>query len=395
MLSTIDATVDLASASSQRWDVIVVGAGPAGAAAALTAAQRGASVLLLDKQQFPRAKVCGCCVNATALATIEALGARCNVESLGAKPIHSFQLAVGARAVRLAIDGGVAISRAALDAALVRRAIEVGSQFISGVLAKAATSRDGVRTVDVVSKDGSRDVLSASVIVAADGLAGRFAMTNSDMVARKSLMGAGVVLEHAASEYDPGVIFMASGQGGYAGAVQMEHGLTAVSAALNPKAVRACGGPAALVKRLFLEAGMNVPRNLDAATWKGTPLLTRRRRAVWGDRLLVVGDATGYVEPFTGEGIAWALTSGVAVGRLAAQHAVAWRESVGQEWENVHRALLRGRQRRCHLVAHALRCPLLMRAAVRSISVMPTLAAPLVRSITNPGAPRTRCGVQR
>ena len=57
--------------SDTTWDVVVVGAGPAGSMAALEIARRGRSVLLVDKASFPRYKVCGCCLNARALSLLE------------------------------------------------------------------------------------------------------------------------------------------------------------------------------------------------------------------------------------------------------------------------------------------------------------------------------------
>ncbi|MFM9170747.1 MAG: hypothetical protein ACKOTD_11730, partial [Phycisphaerales bacterium] len=60
------------------------------------------------------------------------------------------------------------------------------------------------------------------------------------------------------------------------------------------------------------------PGAVDAARWRGTPALTRRRACVAAPRILVTGDAAGYVEPFTGEGLGWAIATGAAAGRLAA-----------------------------------------------------------------------------
>jgi len=67
-----------------RYDVVVVGAGPAGAVTAFTAARRGLEVLLLDRAVFPRFKVCGCCLNARALNTLERVGLADVVVELGA-----------------------------------------------------------------------------------------------------------------------------------------------------------------------------------------------------------------------------------------------------------------------------------------------------------------------
>ena len=57
-------------ASPEQWQAVVVGAGPAGALAALQLARQGVRVLLVEKRAFPRWKVCGCCLNAQALSLI-------------------------------------------------------------------------------------------------------------------------------------------------------------------------------------------------------------------------------------------------------------------------------------------------------------------------------------
>ena len=70
----IEPTLDPGEASRHTWDAIVVGAGPAGAMAARELALGGAAVLLIDKASFPRWKVCGCCLNSAALATLASAG---------------------------------------------------------------------------------------------------------------------------------------------------------------------------------------------------------------------------------------------------------------------------------------------------------------------------------
>ena len=67
-------------------------------------------------------------------------------------------------------------------------------------------------------------------------------------------------------------------------------------------------------------------------TGKGTAPLTRRTTPIAEERLFLLGDAAGYVEPFTGEGIAWALVAGLAVAPLAIRAAKQWHPSLGVDW---------------------------------------------------------------
>ncbi len=64
----IPPTLQASAAAAVRWHAVVVGAGPAGAAAALRLARRGLRVLLVDAASMPRPKVCGCCLSTTAVA---------------------------------------------------------------------------------------------------------------------------------------------------------------------------------------------------------------------------------------------------------------------------------------------------------------------------------------
>src|ERR1019366_8245574 len=99
-------------AGARSWDVVVVGAGPAGSLAARELARRGAAVLLLDKAHFPRAKVCGGCLTLKALATLTAVGLGTLADGCGAIPLASLSLAVARAQARVSLPGK-ALSREA------------------------------------------------------------------------------------------------------------------------------------------------------------------------------------------------------------------------------------------------------------------------------------------
>jgi flavin-dependent dehydrogenase len=113
---------------------------------------------------------------------------------------------------------------------------------------------------------------------------------------------------------------------------------------------------------------------LEAAAWRGTPGLTRRLRPIAEERLLVLGDAAGYVEPFTGEGIAWALDSARAIGPLAARGIARWDARVAREWEVLHGRVVRRRQVFCRAAATVLRRPWLTRMVFEVLAQVPAPA---------------------
>src|SRR5262249_5247946 len=126
----LPATLSLGAAASRDWDCVVVGAGPAGALAARELVLRGVSVLLVDRADFPRWKVCGCCLNARALGVLAAVGLGGLTRKCGSVPLSELHLAVAGGSARLPLPEGVALSREAFDTALVRAALAQGADFL-------------------------------------------------------------------------------------------------------------------------------------------------------------------------------------------------------------------------------------------------------------------------
>jgi flavin-dependent dehydrogenase len=354
-----------------RYDVAVVGAGPAGSLAAGLIAARGRSVLLIDRSHFPRPKVCGCCLNGRALAALAAAGLGELPRRLGAVPLSSVRLAAGRRWATIPLPGGVSLSRTAMDAALVDAAVARGVAFRPGSPATLGECHDEYRTLLL-----GDERVEASVIVAADGLGGTLAGAAAPDAG--SRIGAGVVV--ASPEfYAPGTIYMTTGRGGYLGLVRLEGGRLDLACALDRDAVRRAAGPGHVAADLLDRAAWPVPDGLPSAPWRGTPPLTRVAGRVATHRLFRVGDAAGYVEPFTGEGMAWAMASAVALAPLAAQQ---WHPGVTAAWARAHRRIVTGRQLACRALAAVLRRPWLTGTLVTMLHHCPSLAAPLTRSLS-------------
>jgi flavin-dependent dehydrogenase len=85
------------------------------------------------------------------------------------------------------------------------------------------------------------------------------------------------------------------------------------------------------------------------------------------------------VEPFTGEGMCWAMSGARAVVPLALAGALRWEEAVLDAWREYHRAAVRKARRLCSVLTPALRRPRLVEAALATLSIVPGLAAPLIR----------------
>jgi flavin-dependent dehydrogenase len=374
----VEPTLTLVEAARQPWEVVVAGAGPAGALAARELARLGRAVLLVDRAAFPRWKVCGCCLNVRALATLTAVGLGDLPARHAAVPLRSvLAVAPGCRA-RLPLPGGAALSREAFDAALVRAAITAGAAFLPRTRAALGPVAPGGRVVSLTD-DGRTAGVLAALVLAADGLGGRFLTgAAASAPAASSRVGAGTVADGAPNFFGPGCVHMACGAGGYVGLVRLEDGRLDVAAAFDRDAVRRAGGPGAAAARILREAGLPEVPGLPERAWRGTPSLTRTAERLACERVLVLGDAAGYVEPFTGEGMAWALASAAAVAPLADRAARRWDPSVGRRWAALYRRVVAGRQTTCRIAAAVLRHPRLTRAVVRVLGRLPGLAAPVI-----------------
>jgi flavin-dependent dehydrogenase len=113
---------------------------------------------------------------------------------------------------------------------------------------------------------------------------------------------------------------------------------------------------------------------LEGAGWHGTVPLTRRPRRLAAERLFLLGDAAGYVEPFTGEGMGWALTSALALAPMALRAIEGWRPSLEASWASRHRELVGRRQLPCRVLAWLLRHPGPSRLALEVAARVPALA---------------------
>lgn len=389
-------------------DVAIIGAGVAGASAALHLLSFAPNlrVLLLERSRWPRDKVCGCCINAAGVRELAAMGLWDELRLLS-QSLHTLELHCGRKTLSLPQHGGIAISRGELDAAIVARAQRAGAEFQSGVAARVlGTAPDGRYRVQI--SDGREHQLLARLVIAADGLSGSSLAELPEFavrIARKSLMGLGCILPEPSSPIpEPGTIHMSVGPGGYVGSVRLHDGRIDIAAALDPALIKHAGGPASALQALWAHCYVP-PIVLGDVRPQGCGLLTRSRNIVALPGLLVVGDAAGYVEPFTGEGMTWAmagarqvaLIAAEALAAPAAQHHRAMLRAA-QAWTNAHRQQIAGRQTVCRALRTILRSPALVQSAITIAHTVPiarrtltSIATRLTRPYTTAHPHRNRC----
>lgn len=395
----VPATITDDAATGVDWQVIVIGAGPAGAATAWRLAARGIRTLLVDRHAFPRAKVCGCCLSPRAVRELRGLAPDALPEA--AIPLESALLAHGNRRVTVPLPAGRVISRDALDVHLVGRAVAAGCHWLPGI--HVASVDDAGTAVEVVASSSSGTALSlrTEFVGVATGLADHVRVVgrkppgrDTRTIAATSLIGVGGILAATSCDLLAGQIVMAVGRSGYCGLVRLEDGRIDVAAAVDRAAVAHGGDLGHVVASLLAEAldpeSCPLPSGdaIRTAQWHATPALTRRAPLVAGatGRILRVGDAAGYVEPFTGEGIGWALSAAriLATEVLAANRLLSPAE-VAQRYRVAHARELAAAHARCRLVAANLRRPTIVAAAIAGARALPWAARLLAPAVIGSG----------
>jgi flavin-dependent dehydrogenase len=342
-------------------------------------ARSGASVLLIDRAEFPRWKVCGACLSAGALDQLAAVGLTRIADELGAVPLRTLVLSAGGRRAHLPLEGTRVVSRAALDTALVNSARDGGVEFWSGAKATSDEVGPGHRTVRVV-RGGTVVDVAAAVVLDATGLGRGLETTRGrrESVARGSRVGIGATFLDPAYPIRAGALHMVVAREGYVGVVRDERGMLTVAAAVDPSALKE-RRPRDIVAQILSRSRYAPLRGESVTEWRGTPLLTRSPNDVGAERLFRVGDSAGYVEPFTGEGMCWALSGARAVAPLAVAGARQWESALLDRWRAYHGQTFRRSRRLSGMLAPALRRPWLVSGALAALGVAPRLAAPLVR----------------
>ena len=333
----------MVAAGSDDADVVVVGAGPGGAATAYWAAAAGLDVLLLDKASFPRDKVCGDGLTPRAVAELVRMGVAIReddgwIRNLGLR-VHG-----GGHTIELPWPElssypsyGLARRRTGLDQLLVEHARAAGAKVlertaVTGPLLDEHTGRVvGVRA----RREGDEEiVLRAPLVVAADGVSSRLATGLGRTPRPDRPMGVAVRTYFRSPLHDdpwmtsylelwdgePGASNLMPGYGWIfaLGDGTVNVGLGSVSSTNAATKVD--------YRDLFATWMANTPpewgftkENQDGPVRGAALPMGFNRGPLYGNGLMLVGDAAGMVSPFNGEGIAYALAAGRVAAEAAAQ----------------------------------------------------------------------------
>jgi menaquinone-9 beta-reductase len=371
---------------SEGVDVIVVGAGPAGSAVATLLRRGGLRVLLVDKSAAPSPKLCGEYLSPGCLPILGRLGALKSLRDAGARPLHGMLIhTADGRTLRATYPDRIhhegapahalSVTRALLDPLLLDLAVKSGATFEPSFQASDLLWQDDRVTGVQGRRGGNRVACRAPLVVGADGrhsvVARRIgAMEHHPWLDRIAIM---TYLAGARREEEVGEVFLARDR--YAILNPIAPDLTNLGLVVSRRSLPRGEDP----RRLLWRTAASLPGLAERLTSAKTiapvrclgPLAHRATRlAVPG--ALLVGDAAGFLDPFTGEGIYAALRCAEIAARHVLEqgspedYAEAWEREFTPKW------------RIASLLQRAIRRPWLAQILAIYLSTRPALTSALM-----------------
>lgn len=380
--------------SAPRWNVAVIGGGPGGALAALLLARAGLRVALIERSTAPRYKVCGGCLNERGLSILNECGLGETLRSELTVPLRRIVFHNAGRNMAIAGQIGAIVNRATFDAALVSAAVDAGAQLFAGATATvepiAADATDAGRTIELRCASGASSRLAAELVVVADGLGSPSLRQLSEfdaVTAPDSRIGFGLLPQPSlvSDGYEPSTLRMALADDGYLGIARLADGRFCIGAAVDAAVAQQQELHQWLTDAIS-RCGLPEIHGLADATIRGTRPLTRRPARTAGHRIFLVGDAAGYTEPITGEGMAWALAGAAALPPLAVAACRRWHPELATDWQRTLRQEVYCGQYVNRFLAAVLRRPRYARPVFAAAAAFPGFAAPVVRRLNRPQA---------
>jgi menaquinone-9 beta-reductase len=314
------------------YDVAIVGAGPAGATCAAFCAGNGLRTIILEREKFPREKVCGDCINPSCWPVLRRLGVDQKVREARHGVLECVEF-IDTRGEALRVDlprdedAEIAIKRSLFDWILLERAGERGTEVREGTVVQ------GIRkTRESWELETSNERICTRYVVAADGrnsTVARFLKLMPRIARERVALQAHVPLP---ANFGNRVVLQLL-PGGYSG-----------QAPVSERELNLClVGRAATLPPLREWATKHFALSTKQQ-WRTVTPLTRRSISPARENLFLIGDAARVVEPFTGEGIAYALHSGeIAAEMIHRLHRGANAIVVRQEFRRACAAMYRGR----------------------------------------------------
>jgi menaquinone-9 beta-reductase len=355
------------------FDVAIVGGGPAGSSCAALCAGAGLRTLLLEREIFPREKVCGDCLNPACWPVLRRLELAERVQVLPHGVLDRVEfIGIGGRTLTVALptgaDAEIAVKRSHLDQLILSRARELGAVICEGTTVTAVTA-PGTAT-DRWTIAAADKAFESQVLVAADG-------RNSTVARLCQLLPRGARERIALQTHLPlpqdfgNRVVLQFRPEGYSGQAPVGAGELNLCLVSIPRKMQAL--------RNWAETRFGIS---SEHSWRTITPLTRAPIAAAHRSLFLVGDAARVVEPFTGEGIYYALASGeLAADAIIAQRGGRDEAKTAAVYSAAHANLYRGRLWINRLARTAVLSPQIASAFLGAARFQPALLRLLTAKI--------------
>ena len=364
----------------QTVDVLVVGGGPAGSSCAIALAHEGAKVMLVDAQARGRDKCCGHCLSGRAWKIVSELGLRELVESVSTGATAQVAWRSGAQGFEMNLPAFGAITpRVELDKKLLDEAERIGVRVVQPATAKWLDAQKfAVRLAEHTC------VVDAKLVIAADGLGSGIARArgwNPTSPGRKYGFAGSWRAPNALANWSSERIEMRVVRGGYLGMVAESHEQIHVAGLIDRNSK--LGRPDELLNEVarswpLLAAALQEGR---PSRWNAAGPLPWKPTRIADESTALVGDAAGYAEPFSGEGMRWAFESAYGLTRAWRQHG-GWSAAAAQTYSKWHSDHIASRQRKTLRMAWFLAQPTRAYVICKAARTFPRVASWLACNMT-------------
>lgn len=373
-----------------RYDVIIIGAGPAGSTVSTLLARAGLRALLLEKSRFPREKLCGEFITSECLNVFDRLDVSQRMFDAGAEIINQWTLfAPDGRGVRVPMewiaDGhnhAIGISRAQMDLILLDGARQTGVDVREGFRVSPRFHREnGMSFIEGKTNGKTVERFSAPVVVDASGRNGVFSnrtAQRTSYIGGSRLFGCKIHLRAVEGIRGIGELFFF--RDGYGGMSGVENGRANLCFITTEATLREAKGDREKLLDLTMRSNPAARRRLRGVVidgeWLGSgPITYGRQRSMPG--VISIGDAGAFIDPFTGSGILLALSSGELAAEVISQsfaEGVSDVDVIAKSYDQLYRARFGWRFKACALLRAVAFKPAMRNALVTALCRYQSLA---------------------